>query len=147
MTNPDPDKLYKLDGARFIDALSTVCEEIANLHGFDEDHQKLADLLEAKLDPENPRDARLLEWFESTVEQAEIARIHSEASEWLESVRASAKTPDKHLPEFLSTEVEAADILIRVMHSCKKRDYRLGEAFFAKLRYNLSRPYKHGKNS
>ena len=87
-------------------------------------------------------------WFESTAEQAALARVHSEVSEWLESVRHDGSDVcDQHLPEFKSQEIEAADILIRVFDMCEHFGYRLADAVIAKMQFNESRPRKHGKNS
>ena len=86
-------------------------------------------------------------WFKSTCEQAEIARMHSELSEWLETVRKNPGLADDHCPEFLSVEIEAADLIFRVLDTCGKRGYRIGDAFLAKWKYNKGRPFKHGKNS
>lgn len=72
-----------------------------------------------------------------------IALIHSEVSEALEGVRKPK--PDDHCPEFTSEEVEMADALIRILDYAGGFDLRLAEAFEAKLAYNATRPFKHGK--
>lgn len=73
----------------------------------------------------------------------QIALIHSELSEMLEGVRKPG--PDSHCPEFSSEEIEAADVLIRLLDYCAGHGLRLGPAFIAKLKFNISRPHKHGK--
>ena len=55
--------------------------------------------------------------------------------------------PDQHLPNFSSGEIEAADCIIRILDTCAKRNYRIGQALYQKMQYNKQRPYKHGKNS
>lgn len=72
-----------------------------------------------------------------------VALIHSEASELLESTRKPAQ--DQHCPEFTNEEIELADIVIRVMDYAQGFDLRLGEAIVAKLKFNATRPHKHGK--
>lgn len=50
-----------------------------------------------------------------------------------------------HIPDFSGIEEEAADVIIRLMDNAKYRGWRLPEAVLAKMLYNASRPYKHGK--
>lgn len=72
-----------------------------------------------------------------------IALMHSELSEALEADRKNL--PSDHIPEFSGVEEELADCMIRILDFAGHHDLRLAEAFTAKLQYNLSRPYKHGK--
>ena len=69
--------------------------------------------------------------------------MHSELSEALEADRKGL-TSD-HIPEFSGIEEELADCMIRILDFAGHHDLRLAEAFTAKLQYNLTRPYKHGK--
>ena len=66
-----------------------------------------------------------------------IALIHSETSELLEGNRKGRA--DDHLPHRLAEEVEAADILIRLMDYCGKRGFDLSGAVIEKLAYNQQR--------
>ena len=70
----------------------------------------------------------------------------TELAELAEGVRHD-NPPDQHLPEFSSAEVEAADAIIRILDMSDAIKWRTAEALIAKLAYNKSRPYKHGKNS
>lgn len=72
-----------------------------------------------------------------------IALMHSELSEALEADRKGL-TSD-HIPGFSGIEEELADCMIRILDFAGHHDLRLAEAFTAKLQYNLTRPYKHGK--
>lgn len=83
-------------------------------------------------------------WSEPVFNDGEkIALMHSELSEVLEALR-KGEPPDKHLPEFTSTEVELADAVIRIMDYAEYRGLRLAEAVEAKVAYNETRPHKHG---
>lgn len=72
-----------------------------------------------------------------------IALMHSELSEALEGDRKSLA--DSHLPQYDSLTVELADCIIRIMDLAGKLNLSLGAALVDKLKYNRSRPYKHGK--
>jgi len=73
-----------------------------------------------------------------------IALMHSELSEMLEGIR-HGNPPSEHIPDFSAAEEEAADLFIRLADLCGGRGWRLGQAIIAKMRFNASRPYKHGK--
>lgn len=53
--------------------------------------------------------------------------------------------PSGHIPEFTGLEEELADALVRILHMAGKYDLRIGAAFVEKMRYNFSRPVRHGK--
>lgn len=83
-------------------------------------------------------------WWDNPRTHGEcIALMHSELSEALKALRTNAN--DDKLPQYKGVEIELADLLIRVFDYCGKHDLRLGEALLAKMEYNKTRPYKHGK--
>ena len=83
-------------------------------------------------------------WEEPVEQGTRIALQHSELSELLEAIRKGNPESEK-IPGFSHAEEEYADLVIRILDDCEYNGYRLGEAIIAKMQYNASRPYKHGK--
>lgn len=77
-----------------------------------------------------------------------LALIHSEISEALEDYRAGKSlvmidVTEKGKPEGFPTEL--ADAVIRVADLCGHLGINLTAAILQKMKYNMSRPRKHGK--
>lgn len=74
-----------------------------------------------------------------------LCLIHSEVSECLEATRQKKMPMDDHIPKFTQEAAELADIIIRVGDYAQGFGIDLEKVLKAKMTYNLSRPYKHGK--
>ena len=72
-----------------------------------------------------------------------IALIHYELSEMLEAIRKPMMSD--HIPTFTLVEEEAADVLIRLLDMSAGREWDIGGALVAKMEFNKSRSFKHGK--
>ena len=70
--------------------------------------------------------------------------VVTELAEAVEGER-KGNGPSEHIPEFSAVEEEIADAIIRLADMAGGWNLRLGAAIIAKLEYNASRPYKHGK--
>ena len=68
----------------------------------------------------------------------------SEIGEACEAQRRNI-TKSEHIPEFTGEEEELADCIIRILDYAGGYHLRLAEAVIAKMEYNRTRPYKHGK--
>lgn len=67
----------------------------------------------------------------------------SELAEGMEADRKDLM--DDHLPQYKGLHVELADCMIRIFDFCGAHQINIGQIIQAKLKYNASRPFKHGK--
>lgn len=85
----------------------------------------------------------------STLERAML--VVTELAELSEAARESRlQSPSDHIPDFTCAEEEWADVLIRVFDHCVDDGVShpaLINAFFAKMEYNRTRPYRHGNKT
>ena len=82
-------------------------------------------------------------FWESDNTGEKLALIHSKLFETLEADRKNLDA--EHIPGFTGVEEELADAIIRILDFAGHHQLRLGEALSAKIAYNLTRPFKHGK--
>jgi len=137
----EPAQQYIADA---INLLADLCAAASAAKGFTENELVLRDALRTAFIADTIKQEDL-EWFESCVEQAEIARMQSELGEAIEGIRKPH--PDTHCPQYDNKDVEYADTIIRVADTCGRREIRIGQVIVDKLLANLARPKKHGKNS
>lgn len=130
--------------ANWLNYFGRLCAANALERGFHDDEQVVMTLALNKL-PVSSENSHAINWLDNCILQAELARQASEIGEAVEAVRKPS--PDSHCPDFSNFLIEEADVLIRVGDTCLKREMPLGEATVSKLLFNLSRPFKHGKNS
>lgn len=100
-------------------------------------------------------------WFdEDRTVGDDIALLHSEVSEMLEAFRshglADATVGEPAIDKTLAGESftsqpkpegfgsECADVLIRLLDTCRRRGVNLAEEFDRKLEYNRTRGHRHG---
>ena len=84
-------------------------------------------------------------WKDERNDGEAMALIHSEISEALEAMRNDNPSSSKII-EFSSVEEELADAVIRIMDYAFGKDLDIAGAILAKIEYNQSREYMHGKS-
>lgn len=113
-----------------LNMLAKTCHEMSKSKGFWD--------LEDKILKQFPAAAPMLNGNK-------LCLIHSETSEVLEALRKPEPQQSKKIAPYFEEEDECADILIRLMDYCGRRNIDIGGAVALKMQYNATRPYKHGK--
>lgn len=71
----------------------------------------------------------------------DLMLVVSELVEILQNDREGrGREPDDKCPDFTRDEIEAADVLLRVLNTAGARGWRIGGAVVAKMAYNETRP-------
>ena len=73
-----------------------------------------------------------------------LLKVMVEVAEAVQALE-QGNPPDKHLPDFDSLTIELADTVIRILDLAGRLNLPLGAAIVAKMAFNESRPYRHGK--
>jgi hypothetical protein len=73
-----------------------------------------------------------------------IMLVVTELAEAVEALR-HGNPPDDKVPEFTGAEAEFADAIIRMMDQAHARGWRVAQAIEAKMKFNTTRGFKHGK--
>lgn len=131
--------------AVFMTAFNQVADEVhktARSKGFWEDRDDLMRIAPIS-DGVTHNDGRT-KAMQQALDSQMIALMHTELAEVTEAMR-HGDPPDDKIPEFSGAEAELADCIIRIMDFAQGRRLRVAEAIVAKMEYNSTRPYKHGK--
>ena len=145
------------------DDFSDAVRDWAITLGFEDDLTKLHEIIDdaeagegRSITSEQDR-AYMHTMLETIFSLAQVGLITSELGELVEAIRKP--TRDDHLPEHDAATAEMSDTLIRVAHLNSRlrahaandvqRDTTcsVNQCTRAKMNYNESRPYKHGKNA
>lgn len=118
-------------------ALSTRINEWADRKGWNED------------DPVNHHPVKHTKMYVGYVVAHDLSKLGLMITEIAEAMegRRHGDPPSDKIPEYTSQEEELADCIVRIMHYSAQRKLRVAEALLAKLEYNETRPYKHGKQA
>jgi NTP pyrophosphatase (non-canonical NTP hydrolase) len=121
-----------------LDALTLACFSNSEQHGFWCSYDETRALLRAA-------NAELAAKYILDTKLHKLALMLSELGEAVEGVRKPGF--DSHCPVFSNEAIELADVLIRIMDYCGKFGVPIGHAVVAKMRYNATRSYMHGKGA
>jgi NTP pyrophosphatase (non-canonical NTP hydrolase) len=89
-------------------------------------------------------------WVKPREDGTCLMNIVSEIAEANEALRETdietgALKQSTKIPDFYEVEEELADTIIRILDFAGKHEFRIGEAMKAKLEFNQTRSYRHGK--
>lgn len=130
------DKYHSTKIASGLRHLMFVAHRISREHGFWEEYEETLEHLK-KIDP------GLAAKYVVDTQLSKMALVGSEIGEAVEGIRKPFES--QKIPGFTNEEEEIADAIIRLAEYCEKFSLRLDGAILAKMAYNETRPYKHGK--
>ena len=85
-------------------------------------------------------------WWDSNRNDCECLMLAvCELSEAVEYKRKGEHEPSDHIKDFTGEEEEIADCIIRLLDYSEHKKLDIAGALIAKMEFNKSRPYKHGK--
>lgn len=84
-------------------------------------------------------------WNDDFNLQSALLLVIGEVSESVEWLRKGDNAKSDHIPEYDGFSEEMADVIILVLHICAHERIDIGNVIIAKMIFNKSRPYKHGK--
>lgn len=141
--------------AAILQILAKACNDNAVKKGFWDDEDNFINLIKrcSELNGNDELPFFDTDWAKSRIislfNSEKIALEMSELAERLECLRKfnnlNDPQSDEHCPDFLNVEIECADLIIRCLDFCGRRNLRIGEALIAKMKYNAGRSFKHGK--
>jgi NTP pyrophosphatase (non-canonical NTP hydrolase) len=83
-------------------------------------------------------------WSQPLDDGTRLMLMVTELAEALEAIR-HGNPPSDHIPDFSGLEEELADCVIRILDMAQGQGLRVAEAIVAKMEFNETRAYKHGK--
>ena len=83
-------------------------------------------------------------WAEPRDDGTILMLIVTEIAEACEGLRMG-NNPDDKIPDYKNCEAELADVIIRILDFADERGHDVIGALMAKMKYNKTRKYRHGK--
>lgn len=87
-------------------------------------------------------------FWDDTSEMAnhnKLLMMHAEISEVVEALRDPSHPRSTKIPDQTAEAEEMADLIIRALDYCARRNINIGEVMLEKHAYNATRPHMHGK--
>lgn len=137
-----PPNWKELFDKAFIDQFQRIQKQVhasAVEKGWWDDYKAIRDCLKIADASHNLQIAFKLAWIMS-----KLNLVTSEIGEATEGLR-TGNSPDDKIPQFTSVVAELADVIIRLMDLAEEENWPLAEAIIAKINFNATREYKHGK--
>jgi len=114
----------------------------------EEDHGFWDQALWESSDPDDPAGGSVTiprKRYRELVIMEKVALVHSELSEFVEIMRKEPEKMSEKIPEHKAGADELADAIIRILGIAKRLGYSIGRAVVDKDKFNITRPFRHGK--